>query len=154
VTQSPDPLRADLDAAHHLYQQLAARVAPGQGQAGRRIPPGSRPPLDMAMVSAMNELERFLAWFNSQARYLLNPVSKIDLTARTGVRCPHCGADLVAWLRPEDPAASEIVCTGIDHKWEDGPRRWPESEWKRLGVLAGVHEDGRFGARLHAAGDP
>jgi DNA-directed RNA polymerase subunit RPC12/RpoP len=152
LTQPPDPLRTDLEQAHSLYVQLAARVAPGKGQAGRRIPPGSRPPLDMAMVSAMADLEQYLAWWCSQARYLLYPVTKIELTARTGVRCPHCGADLIAWVRPEDPAKSEIVCTNpsVDH---DGTRRWPEPEWKRLGVLAGVHEDGRFGARLHAVGE-
>jgi hypothetical protein len=107
----------------------------------------------MAMVSAMAELEQYLAWWIGQARYLLNPVSKVDLTARTGVRCPHCQAALVAWLHPADPAASEIVCTGLDHQWEDGPKRWRESEWKRLGILAGVHEDGRFGARLHVVGE-
>ena len=81
------------------------------------------------------------------ARYLLNPVTKVELTARTGVRCPHCGSDLVAWLRPEDPAKSEIVCTAMQPHY-DAPNRWPESEWKRLGVLAGVHDDSRFGARL------
>jgi len=142
----PDPLRADLELAWSNYQQLAARVAPGKGQAGRRIPPGSRPPLDVAMVSHMAELPRLLAWFNATARYLLNPVTKVELTARTGVRCPHCGSDLVAWLRPEDPAKSEIVCTAMQPHY-DAPNRWPESEWKRLGVLAGVQEDGRFGAR-------
>jgi len=146
LTQAHDPLRADLDLAWSNYRQLAARVAPGKGAAGRRTPPASRPPLDVAMVSHMAELPRLLAWFNATARYLLNPVTKVELTARTGVRCPHCGADLVAWLRPEDPAKSEIVCTNPDVR-HDGTRRWPEAEWKRLGVLAGVHDDGRFGAQ-------
>jgi hypothetical protein len=141
----------DADLAVSLYTQLAARVAPGKGAAGRRIPPGSRPPLDMAMVSAMAELEQYLSWWIGQARYLLNPISKIDLTARTGVRCPHCGADLVAWLRPENPAKSEIVCTNMTPH-HSPPGRWLEPEWKRLGVLAGVHEDGRFGARLPEVG--
>jgi hypothetical protein len=145
VTQ-PDPLRADLEQAWSLYTQLAARVAPGRGQAGRRIPPASRPPLDVAMVSHMAVLEQTLSWWIGSARYLLNPVSRIELTARTGVRCPSCGADLVAWLRPEDPAKSEIVCTNPD-PGHDGTRRWPESEWKRLGVLAGVHEEPDRGGR-------
>lgn len=133
----------DLADAWSCYTQLAARVAPGKGQAGRRVPPASRPPLDVQMVSHMAQLEQYLAWWNTSARYLLHPVTKVELTARTGVRCPRCGASLIAWLRPEDPARSEIVCTNPDPD-HDGTRRWPESEWKRLGVLAGVHDDGRF----------
>lgn len=139
-----DPLRADLDEFYSNYVQLAARVLPAQGQGGRRPQPSSRAPLQVQMVSLMDEGRRLLAWFNGQAKFLLNPYQRIELTKREGVRCPHCGADLVAHLWPEHPDRSEIVCTGLDHRWEDGPSRWPPSEWKRLGVLVGTHEDGRF----------
>jgi DNA-directed RNA polymerase subunit RPC12/RpoP len=99
------------------------------------------------MVSHMAALEQALSWWINQARWLLDPVSKVELTRTTGVRCPHCGADLVAWLRPAAQDQSEIACTSQDPD-HDGQRRWQPAEWKRLGVLVGVHEDGRFGARL------
>jgi hypothetical protein len=140
-------LQADLDLAASLYTQLAARVLPGRQLQGRRVPPTSRPPLQVDMVSHMAALEQALAWWINQARWLLDPVSKVELTRTTGVRCPHCGADLVAWLRPAAQDQSEIVCTSQDPDHE-GQRRWQPAEWKRLGVLVGVHEDGRFGARL------
>lgn len=146
--QAADPLTELLNQAWSLHQQLAARLPPEQAAGGRRPQPGSRPPLQVQMVSHMADLEQYINWWIAGARWRLNPTSRVDLTARTGVRCPTCGADLIAWLRPEDPAASEIVCTGLDHEEDQAPRRWPESEWKRLGVLAGVHDDGRFGPRL------
>jgi hypothetical protein len=136
-------LEHDLGEAWRLYQLLAARVPPGRAQAGRRVPPASRPPLQVDPLSLMAELEADLAAWIGRARWLLDPWQRIDLTARTGVRCPICGADLIAWIYPDNPAASEIRCTNPDPE-HDGTRRWPESEWKRLGVLAGVHEDGRF----------
>lgn len=139
-----DPLRQELEAAWANYQLLAARVPPGQGQGGRRPQPASRPPLQVQIVSHMHEFERLLTWFNNQARYLLSPVEKVELTTRLAVRCPYCGGNLVAWVWKENPDRSEIVCGGLDHQWEDGPNRWPPSEWKRLGVLLGTHEDGRF----------
>lgn len=141
-----DPLQADLDHAYSLYVQLAARVAPGRAGTPVQVPPGSRPPLHVEIVSHMHDLERTLAWWTATARYLLQPVTKVELTKREGVVCPYCGADLIAWLRSADPDNSEIVCTGLDHLDIDGPRRWPASEWKRLGVLAGVHDDARFTA--------
>lgn len=142
-----DPLQADLDLAWSLYVQLAARVPPEhRGAGGLRTPPGSRPPLQVDIVSHMADLERALSWWIATARYLLQPVTKVELTKREGVACPYCGADLVAWLRAADPDASEIVCTGLDHLDLDGPRRWPAREWKRLGVLAGVHDDARYTA--------
>lgn len=152
MPDAPDPIRADLDQAYSNYTQLAARVEPAQGVGGRRPQPGSRPPLQIQMVSAMNELERFLGWFNDQARWLLNPVQRIELTKREGIRCPawlnslsrECGGELLAWLWPEQPSRSEIVCTNVNHDEAEAPRRWPPSEWKRLGVRVGSHEDGRF----------
>jgi hypothetical protein len=148
MADARDPLQADLDLTFSLYTQLAARVPPeSHPGAGRRTPPASRPPLQVDMVSHMADLERYTSWWIATARYLLQPVTKVELTKREGVVCPYCGADLVAWLRSADPDASEIVCTGLDHLEVDGPRRWQSSEWKRLGVLAGVHDDARYGAR-------
>ena len=140
-------LQRDLELAQSLYVQLAARVPPGRQQQGRRIPPASRPPLQVDMVSHMAALEDMIGQWISGARWLLDPWQKIDLTAREDVRCPYCGADLVAWLRPADPDQSEIVCLNPTPH-DDPPGRWRPPEWKRLGVLVGVHTDGRFGARL------
>ena len=96
------------------------------------------------MVSHMAALEQALGWWISTARWLLDPWTKIDLTARTGARCPHCQADLVCWLRPANEGASEVVCTGLDHP-EMEPKRWAKADWPRLGILAGVHVDSPSG---------
>jgi hypothetical protein len=150
---TPDPIRRDLDTAASLYAQLAARVHPGNNRVSRRTAPASRPPVNLQMVSAMAELADYLAWWVASARWLLDPVGKIDLTTRTGARCPYDGGDLVAWIRASDPDAAEIVCTNLDHDDEAGPRRWRKDQWPRLGVLAGVHVDARFGPRLHSVGE-
>ena len=138
----PDPLARDQDEAYRLYQLLAAKVPPGQHTGSRRPAPASRPPLSIDPVSLMAELETYLGWWTHQARYTLDPPAKINLTERTGARCPYCNADLVAWLRDAD--TGEIVCTGLDHP-EDEPRRWAKADWARLGVLAGVHVDAPSG---------
>jgi DNA-directed RNA polymerase subunit RPC12/RpoP len=148
----PDPI-ADLTAeAWSLYQQLAARLAPETAAGGRRSQPTSRPPLQVQIVSAMVELEQYLAAWNSRARFMLNPWQTINLTAREQVRCPYCGGDLIASLRPSDPDAAEVFCSGPDHP-DDTPRRWAKQDWPRLGVLAGVHSDGRYGARPPKVGE-
>jgi hypothetical protein len=144
----------DLALAQSLYVQLGARVSPAQSAGGRRLAPASRPPIQVDMVSHMAAGEQYLDWWIKFARWLLDPMAKIDLTARTGARCPYDGGDLVAYLRPSaDPDDGEIVCTNLDHPDADGPRRWRKADWPRLGVLAGVHVDARFGPRLHAVGD-
>lgn len=144
-------LHDDLNLAASLYEQLAAKIPPERKAQGRRTPPASRPPLQVNPVSHMADLESFLGWWITTARWILNPVTKVELTRREGVRCPHCGADLIAWLHT-DSDRSEIVCTNPDPQ-HDGTRRWPPSEWPRLGVLAGVHIDGRYGPRLRAVGE-
>ena len=149
----PDPIRHDLERAASLYAQLAARVHPGSNRVSRRVAPGSRPPVNLQMVSAMAELADYLAWWTGNARWLLDPVGKVDLTTRTGARCPYDNGDLVAWIRAADPDAAEIVCTNLDHDDQAGPRRWRKDQWPRLGVLTGVHVDARFGARLRTVGD-
>jgi hypothetical protein len=153
VADQPDPMGRDLDTTHSLYVQLGARVPPGQAAGGRRVPPASRPPLQVDVVSHMAALEQYLSWWISTARYLLNPVTKVELTAREGVRCPYCGADLNASLRPGDPEPSENDCPHFTPH-NDPPGRWTPKDWPRLGVLAGVHDDARFGPRLRAVGDP
>jgi hypothetical protein len=147
--QQSDPMQRDLATTYSLYVQLGARVYPAQGVGGRRPAPASRPPVNVQMVSAMAELADYIGKWNSYVRYLLNPVTKIELTAREGVRCPYCGADLVAWLRPGNEDRSEIVCTNLTPHY-DPPGRWTPADWPRLGVLAGVHDDARFGPRLHS----
>jgi hypothetical protein len=142
--RTPDPLARDLDEAYRLYQQLAAKVPPNQASGGRRRAPASRPPVSIDPLSLMAELDRYLGWWIRQARYALDPWTKIDLTARTGARCPYCGADLVCWLRPTNEGASEVVCTGLDHP-DTEPRRWAKAEWSWLGKLAGVHVDAPSG---------
>ena len=150
----PDPLQRNLDAFHSLYLLLAARVPPAQAAGGRRPAPASRPPLQVDMVSHMAAGEAYLDWWIKYARWLLDPMAKIDLTTRTGARCPYDGGDLVAYLRPSaDPDDGEIVCCNLDHDEMVGPRRWRKADWPRLGVLAGVHVDARFGPRLHVVGD-
>lgn len=152
--RAPDPLARDLEVAHSLYVQLAARVAPSQQTGvGLRTPAASRPPLNVDMVSHMAALEQALGWWISTARWLLDPVGKVDLTAREGVRCPYCAGDLVAYLRVADPDAAEVVCTSLEHPAHE-PRRWAKADWPRLGVLAGVHADARYGPRLRSVGDP
>jgi DNA-directed RNA polymerase subunit RPC12/RpoP len=145
----PDPLQTDLNTAHSLYTQLAARIAPTQQTGvGRRTPAASRPPLDTRIVSLMAELESALRWWIGQARWLLDPAGKIDLTAREAVRCPYCNGNLIAYLRPADPDTAEVVCTNLDHDPMTGPSRWAKADWPWLGIQAGVHTDGRYGARL------
>ena len=151
---TPDPLKTDLDEAHRLYELIAAKVAPQQTGAGLRTPAASRPPLNVDMVSHMHELQRHLAWWIAGARWLLDPVGKVDLTAREGVRCPYCQGNLVAYLRTADPDAAEIVCTNLEHPDMDGPRRWAYADWPRLGVLTGARDDARYGPRLRVVGDP
>ena len=139
----PDPLAADLDAAHRLYALLAAKVPPGQGEGGRRPPPASRPPLSIDPLSLMAELEQFVGAWIGQARYALDPWQRIDLTARTGATCPYCGSRLVCWLRPQNEGASQIVCDP-GHLDSLGPSHWAKADWPRLGVMTGVHVDARF----------
>jgi hypothetical protein len=142
-----DPIRADLDLAWSLYVQLAARVPPDHQATGRRTLPGSRPPIDVQVVSHMADLERTIAWWINQARWLLDPWKKIDLTAREGIRCPYCQGALVAWIQSSNDEAGEVVCTNLDHPVTEGPNRWKKRDWPRLGVLADTHVDARFGAR-------
>jgi DNA-directed RNA polymerase subunit RPC12/RpoP len=150
----PTPLQHDTVTAISLHTQLAARVAPTQQTGtGRRTPAASRPPLNVDMVSHMHTLEQFLPWWNATARWLLDPTPRIDLTAREAVRCPYCNGNLIAYLRPADPDTAEVVCCNLDHNPMDGPSRWGWRDWPRLGVLAGVHTDGRYGPRLHAVND-
>lgn len=145
---TPDPLHRDLDQAERLYQLLAAKVPPGQGDGGRRPPPASRPPLSIDPVSLMAELEAFVGAWIGQARYALDPWQRIDLTARTGAVCPYCGARLICWLRPQNEGASTIICDP-GHIDTLGPGQWAAADWPRLGVMTGVHIDARYGARLH-----
>jgi hypothetical protein len=158
TNQAPDPLQQDLDEVWRLHQLLAAKVEPSQGEGGRRTPPASRPPLQVDPVSLMEELRRYLGWWIAQARWNLQPVKRIDITARTGVTCPYCAVGkLVGWLRGDDPEhpgrvqPDEVIClnrTADQHATEGAPWRWTKDEWARLGVLTGVREDRRFGARL------
>jgi hypothetical protein len=149
----PDPLARDLERAASLYAQLAARIAPSQQTGvGRRTPAASRPPINVDMASAMAELRTYLDRWTHYAAYLLNPVTRVEVTDRTGACCPYCGAKLVAWLRPEHPERAEIVCCNLTPHY-DPPGRWLTDEWPRLGVLAGVHVDARFGPRLQVVPD-
>lgn len=142
---APDPIREDLDRFLSNYTQLAARVQPAQGIGSRRPQPSSRPPLEIRMVSHMEEGERLLAWWNHQACWLLDPHQRVELTKRLSIHCPHCDGELVAYLWPERPDRSEIICQNLTHaEVTTAPSHWPPSEWKRLGVLLGTHEDGRF----------
>jgi hypothetical protein len=62
----------DIAEATALYAKLAAALTREKnGTAGRRVPPGSRPPLRIEIVSHMADLERFLAWFIAEARRTL-----------------------------------------------------------------------------------
>lgn len=143
--QPYDPIKRDLDEVWSLYLRLAGRIPPSQGEGGGRRPtPSSRVPISVDIVTHMRALEEYLAWWISGAKWRLEPIQRIELTKREAIRCPTCNGDLIAWLWKETPDRSEIVCTGLDHKWEDGPNRWPPSDWKRLGVHVGSHEDGRF----------
>ena len=142
---------ADLDELGRLYQLLAAKVPPAQGDSGRRPQPGSRPPLQVEPVSLMDEMERAASYQIAQARWNLQPVKRIDITTRTGARCPYCAGDLVAWLYGEDPEPPEVVCLQRDADIharaapEGGmPWRWEKRDWPRLGVLTGVRDDARF----------
>jgi hypothetical protein len=151
VTQPQDPLRADLDEAWRQYQLLAAKVEPGQGEGGRRVQPSSRPPLQVDPVSHMDELRRYLAWWIGQARWSLQPTIRIDITNRTGARCPYCYGTLIAWLYGDNPEPPEVVClnrlanTHARAAPEGGnPWRWEKQDWARLGVLTGMRDDERF----------
>lgn len=149
-----DPFHRDLDELGRQYTLLAAKVPPGQGEGGRRPPPASRPPLQIDPVSLMAEVEQAVSYYLNQIRWLLQPIRRIDITKRTGAICPWCQGGLVAWLHEERAEPGEVVClTPIRHQPTE-PYRWTgEAEWRRLGVVAGVYVDARYGARppsLHA----
>ena len=144
---APNPLLTDLDELGRLYQLLAAKVEPGQGEGGRRPQPASRPPLQIPPVSLMDEIQRTISYLIGQARFTLLPVIRINITDRTGANCPYCAGELVAWLYGDNPEPPEVLCLGTDHPAEE-PKRWEKSQWARLGVLTGVREDRRFGPRL------
>jgi hypothetical protein len=150
--RTPDPLARDQDEAYRLYQLLAAKVPPGQGESGRRPAPASRPPLSIDPVSLMAELEDYIEGWIYKARYVLDPWQRIDLTARTGATCPYCGSRLICWLRPQNEGASQIVCDP-GHLDTLGPSHWAKADWPRLGVMTGVHIDARYGAQLRAVGE-
>jgi hypothetical protein len=66
-------LERDIAAALDLYARMAAHVRPERNGAGaRRVPPSSRPPVRVEVVSAMHDLERFTAWWIGEARELLD----------------------------------------------------------------------------------
>jgi hypothetical protein len=96
----------------------------------------------------MEELRAFLTEWIGEGRAKLDPIQRIDLTAREGVRCPWCAGKLMAYLHDLQPDTSEIRCQGTDHSEEDGPRSWTPDQWRRLGLLAGTVEDLRYGAQL------
>jgi hypothetical protein len=134
------PVRDDLTLAGSLYVQLAARVpkvrhaagAPGAAGAGSL-------PIDETVVDHMVALETWLPWWVGAAEWLLDPQPKVDLTRSAGVRCPECETGtLLAWPRTNDV----IRCLHCRATWEG------RQQWRRLGVVLGVYDDGRFGPRL------
>lgn len=141
---------ADADEAVRLYQLLATQISPGQGEGGRRPQPTSRPPLQIDPVSLMGEFEQYFPSFIGRARWLLDPWKRIDITGRTGARCPYCQSSLVGWLRPKADQPGYITCDP-GHLETLGPNHWVEADWPRLGVMAGVHIDARYGPRLELA---
>ena len=155
---NPDPFLDDLDEMGRFYQLLAASVDPTQGEGGRRPQPGSRPPLQVDPVSLMDEGRRFVRWWIHAARWNLKPARKINITDRTGARCPYCHelgykGELVAWIYGDDPEPPEVLCLDDQHPAAQ-PKRWEKHEWPRLGVLTGVREDARYGARPPGAVAP
>ena len=149
----PDPFLDDLDELGRLYQLLSAKIEPGQSEgSGRRPQPGSRPPLQIPPVSLMDEAQRMVRYLIGQARFTLLPAIRIDITGRTGARCPYCQGDLIAWLYGDNPEPPEVLCRNpqadIHAKAapEGGaPWRWEgEDEIRRFGVVAGLREDHRF----------
>lgn len=144
-----DPFERDLEELGRLYQLLAAKVMPSQGEGGRRPQPASRPPLNTDAVSLKHEVEQWASYYVNQVRRFVTPTRRIDITKRTGAICPWCQGGLVAWLHEERAEPGEVVClTPIRHQPQE-PYRWTgEAEWRRLGVVAGVYEDARYGPRL------
>jgi hypothetical protein len=139
--------------AHHAWRDPDCARCSASIATGRRTQPASRPPGDLVVVSHMNELELFVPRWNVAAQWLLDPRlgRKVYLTERFGVTCPvllddrECGGRLVAWpnVRPQ----GVIRCMHCLVEWQ-GRAGVNETEWHRLAVLLGVHEDGRRGARL------
>jgi hypothetical protein len=150
VTDTPDHLRDDLDEVWRLHELLAAKVPPAQGEGGRRPQPSSRPPLQVDPVSLMDELRRYVGWWIHAARWNLKPARRINITDRTGARCPWCQGELIAWLYGDDPDPPEVLCIAPEHPATE-QKRWEKHEWPRLGVLTGVREDARYGPRLPGA---
>jgi ribosomal protein S27AE len=137
------PVQADLTRAGTLYIQLAARV-PKVRRAGDATgtAAGGSTPIDETVVDHMLALEQWVPWWNAAADWLLDPQPKIDLTKRRHVTCPECATGtLLAW-----PAREEIRCLACRAVWAGA------QQWRRLGVVLGVHDDGRFGPRLPSTG--
>jgi len=132
--------QADTNEAIRLYQLLAAQIHPSQGEGSRRPSPASRPPLQIDPVSLMAEYEQYQAGFIGRARWLLDPWRRIDVTDRTGARCPYCTGKLTCWMRPHNDQPAYITCDP-GHIDTLGPNHWIEADWPRLGVMAGVHID-------------
>jgi hypothetical protein len=132
------PVHADLDAAASRYTQLAARVPKTRRYDTAPGVPGASVPIDAAIVDHMVTIETWLPWWNQGADWLLDPQPKVDLTRREHLHCPGCqSGTLVAW-----PGLGLIRCLQCRAQWEG------DREWRRLGVVLGVHEDRRYGARL------
>jgi hypothetical protein len=103
----------------------------------------------------MDEAERFLRYWNAQARFSLQPAIRVDITDRTkspdhpdGARCPWCGGELQAWFYGDQPEPPEVLCKTPDQHGPDEPWRWEKDQWGRLGVSTGFREDHRYGPRL------
>jgi len=99
----------------------------------------------------MDEARRWASWWNHQARFTLQPTTRIEITDRTkspqrpdGARCPWCGGELIAWLYGDNPEPPEVLCKTPDQHTQGEPARWERQEWARLGVLTGVRDDARF----------
>ena len=159
MADAPDPFLADLEELGRLYQLLAGKVEPSQGEGGRRPQPGSRPPLQIPPVSLMHEIRSTIGYYIAQARWTLQPLRRINITNSTkdpdtlpdGARCPWCGGELVAWFRDDSTEPAEVVCLTPQHHQPEEPSRWGKADWPRLGVLTGVREDARYGPRLPGA---
>jgi len=132
------PVSEHLTRAGSLYVQLAARVPKVRHAGAAGSVPGGSTPIDEAVVDHMAALETWLPWWATGADWLLDPQPKIDLTRRAAVCCPECATGtLLAW-----PAREEIRCLACRAVWQGA------QQWRRLGVVLGVHDDGRFGPRL------
>ena len=139
--------------AHHAFRDPDCARCQASQSTGCRTAPASRPPGDLVVVSHMRELELFVPRWNVAAAWLLDPHlgARYDLTALLSVVCPvllgdhECGGRLVAWpnLRPQ----GVVRCMHCLTEWL-GRAGVNETEWHRLGVILGVHADGRRGARL------